>query len=138
MATKITKITKGTEVWMFGDWNHGATVYVRRLTITSFGKKQGTAVSVEDGKNVEHRLYTNETHLGMPRFIAVADMADPTEEALRRAAIQKAHHIECNVNTVHHYALQPDNWSSEAFYRSMKQGCEKLIAQEPAVHFWTK
>lgn len=76
------QIKKGSEVWKFGDWNQKGTAYARRLTITSLGKKQGTAIRVENGQNYECRIYAQEVE----RMELVSEYPDPTEFGLAFAA----------------------------------------------------
>lgn len=78
----MTKIRKGTEVWMFGSWDDQGTAYARRLVITSFGKEQGTAIYVENGENIQQRLYAK---FHYANIVPVADLPDPTEYGLEFA-----------------------------------------------------
>jgi hypothetical protein len=121
-----TKIKKGTEVWLFGNYDGKATVRALRLTIMSWGAKQGTAVRVENGKNIETRLYVERV---ADQIVPVADMPDPTEEGIRRAVAQKAKGIAHYVERAHHYCA---DLSSDNYHEHMKQKCEELIASDPA------
>lgn len=131
-----TQIKKGTEIWYFGPWNDRATVYVRRLTVTSWGKEQGTAVCTEDGKPVQHRFYTNpdKPYNQCSRVIPVTDMPDPMPEAMRRAVQQKADNLKAHINRIHHYCL--DDRTDTGYFVSMKKGCQALLDEEPAVRFF--
>lgn len=123
-----TKLKKGTEVWWFNDWNHGATVSIRRVIITSLGKIQGTAVHYENGNAIEHRIYADST---VKNMVPVADMPDPTNEALRRAAEQKAKWIQHYVACAHAYA----DTTTPHYHEGMRRECQALIDEQPSVIF---
>lgn len=128
-----TPIKKGTEVWYISEWNSRATILVRRLVVTSWGKEQGTAVSHENGKPVRHRLYTNPkqpfNHLG--RIIPVSDLPDPEKEAMRRAVIMKAKNIKHYSDLAHHHSN--DKSIRDGYFEWIKSECEKVMAEEPTV-----
>ena len=81
---------KGDALWHFLREDSGK-VYVRKIVLTSWGKKQGTAVGSESGKPVQHRLYPQDVD-GHPvywtnvRVRLVAEMADPVPFAQELAA----------------------------------------------------
>jgi hypothetical protein len=122
-----TKITKGTEVWMFGDWNLKGKVFIRRMTITSFGKKQATAVRVKDGKNAEFRIYADD----YANLVAVADLADPADYAMSLAVAQKAKHVKRAADNAH---WNMDS-TSKGYLEALKKHCEEVIADEPGFVF---
>lgn len=53
------KFNKGDSVVVIGSWNNKGAFYARRLTIESWGKEQGTASRVANGKFIKSRIYTN-------------------------------------------------------------------------------
>jgi hypothetical protein len=78
--TTMTKIQKGTQVLEIHPWNRGErgetyTVSVRRLTIESLGKKQGTATVVEGGAFTKRQISPEQ--IGTSIF-AEADMTEAT------------------------------------------------------------
>lgn len=84
----MTKIAKGTLCYLFSNWNRLGVVTYRRVTVQSWGKKQGTASHTENGRMIESRLYVAHD---AERLIPVADCADPHAEALRRSVLAIAH-----------------------------------------------
>lgn len=122
----MTKITKGTVVWLFASWDKKATVYARKMTITSWGAKRASAIYTETGEPADFRLYPEQD---AGRVIPVADLPDPTEEGLRRAVRQKADGIAHYVERAHRYSSERDS-----YHEGMKRECEALMAAEP--HFF--
>lgn len=128
-----TKIKKGVEVWLFIAWNDRATICAKRLTVTSWGKVQGTAICTENGKPIRKQLWVNlpNGYSDAPNIIPVADMPDPTEEGMRRAREHKARNIQHHVDRIHHYSSDPR--TSDGYYKAMKDHCEKVLAEEPTL-----
>jgi hypothetical protein len=120
-----TKIKKGTEVWLFGNYDGKASVHALRLTIMSWGAKQGTAIRVENGRNIETRLYVERV---ADQIVPVSVMPDPTAEGMRRAVEQKAKGVAHYVERAHHYC---SDLASDGYHEHMKQKCEELLASEP-------
>jgi hypothetical protein len=121
-----TKIEKGAEVWMLLDWNHRATVSVRRLTVQSFGKEQGTATYSEGNKFLKCRIYPSD--VGKSLF-HVADVDDIDTFALAMAVQNKAKRLTHYVDKAHWYCES----SSKGYHESMKKDCEAVIAEAPAI-----
>lgn len=125
-----TKIKKGTEVWLFIDWNRGATVMARRCVVQSIGKQQATLTHCENGSYLKSFVYARD----YGNMIATADLPDPMEEGLRRATEQKARHIEEIVNTVWHHALRSDI-EQLAYFVQMRKSCERIMDEAPRCVF---
>lgn len=121
----MTRITKGTEVYLILDWDHKATVSVRRMTVTSFGKQRGTAVYTEGGATLKMFI---EPELVGNRLFAVADVADIDLLAQDMAAAQKARWIKHFRDTQHGYLDAADS-----YHAAMKRRCEAVMAATPTV-----
>lgn len=121
----MAQFEKGQEVWYFQGYDRKATVRATRLTIQSFGKKQGTATYTEQGKMLTQRLYAD---LKFNDLVPVADVANIEAECLRRAAIYKAENIKHYVDCQHAYcdSLTP------FYHEHMKRECEAVIAAVPS------
>lgn len=117
----MTKITKGTEIYKFGMFDE-TTCYVERLTVTSFGKKHGTAVRMQDGKPIESRLYAvdeattfiNKQGEYFVCLIPVADVPDVESKAMELARqikqyyqdhYRNAQHASIDAAEVYHRAI---------------------------------
>ena len=120
-----TKLAKGVEVWMFGKWNQFGTCYVQKLILNSFGKKQATAFRVKDGKNIKCNIYAR----CYSDLVAVADMPDPSEEALRRSVVYRQEKIDHYRDTQHWYM----DTTTSAYHPHMKVECRKVMDSVPAV-----
>lgn len=73
------KFRKGDAIVQIGFYNEARTqIWVRRLTVQSWGKKQGTA-SDATGRLIEDRLYADRTDR-----LAMADDADAIEATILR------------------------------------------------------
>ncbi len=79
------KFTKGQKVWAIGTWDNYGTFAYRLLTIESWGKKQGTATSVVDGKFVQQRVYTDQANTSLHGSFFFPESADPVAKALNLA-----------------------------------------------------
>jgi len=121
--TKTTTFKKGDTVWLFGDWDRKGGCVVSKITLTSMGKKQGTAIQVIDGQNIESRVYPGQ----MKNMILVSELADPTSEALARGEAYRLNEIKHYVDTVHHYALAESSRSDAGYFKAMKEGCQKCL-----------
>ena len=126
----MTEIKKGTEVWLFGSWDHKATFCIERLVIQSKGKQQATATKTESGKFIKRQIWA--PHYS--NMISVADLPDPTQEGLRRAAEYKAMVIQGYVNCAHRES-DDGSESTERYFKYAKKECEAILAAEPAVKF---
>lgn len=121
--TTSTKLCKGVEVWMFGNWDNKATVYARRVVLQSLGKKQGTATSVSNGKFVKHQIWAAD----YCNLVAVADLPDPTAEGLRRATEQRRAKIESLRDIQHWYA----DTAQDSYHVAVKRDCQEVMDAEP-------
>lgn len=118
---------KGDVVWSITDWNHKATVSVNKLTIKSWGKVQGTASLVENGKMINSQIYVKwADHL----FLA-SDVENIEEFALEIAKQIKAKHIKHCLECVHWAYAR--NESSDGYYKAIKEKCQAIMDEEPKV-----
>lgn len=122
-----TTIKKGTEVYIFGDYNHSNKCCVSRATITSFGKVQGTAVHSRSGKNYKSRFYAREAH---KTVVPVADVPDVYAEAMRRAVEIKAYWQRHYYNRCY---LQQD--ASDAYLKAIAEAGRRQLDTVPEVVF---
>jgi hypothetical protein len=87
----MTKLTKGTEVYYFVDWDEKGTCAVRRCVVGSWGKEQGFLYEARpDGQPLRHRIYTQRESMTR-RILPVADVPDVNATALRFGAEFRAH-----------------------------------------------
>lgn len=117
-----TKLQKGVEAWWFS-YSKGTT-YIERIILQSMGKIQATAT--KRGEYIK-------CHITADRYgdlVAVADMADPTEYALKLAAEGKKMEIQRYAERAHWYIDAGDN-----YHIFQKQECQRLMDKEPQVHF---
>lgn len=121
-----TKLTKGTEAYMFNVYSRENSVFsVTKITIESMGKKQGTYTVA--GKNGRSQLYADR----MTSVVAVADCPDPIAEGVRRA---EAHKVEL----IAHYQDRQTRWpdAGKAFIDSMAAGEANARASTPRADWW--
>ena len=123
----MIKIKKGVEIYQFSDYDLSHTCSVRKMLVTSFGKEQGTAVGIENGKPVKYRLYTKEEG---KTLIPVADVADVKKEALRRAKEIKQKWIE-HYRDRSYYLQNAD----DGYHISLTKEARIQLEQEPDVKF---
>lgn len=121
----MTQLKKGCDAWLITDYNHGATIAVRKLRIESFGKKQGTATYIENGMNLQCQLYADQ--LGKTLFHA-NDVADIETFALDMARQQKARWIQHYVERAHDYC---DGGANDHYHFGMKKKCQAVIDEAP-------
>jgi len=111
------KIKKGDTIVEVGVWSAdfgrkrgGPAVHIGRpMAVESFGKTQGTATSIEDGRFVKHRIYANLAG----HFLFLVDDEAGISEALKertrdlRARLEAA--IRCQVSwlTNHSHKASP-------------------------------
>ena len=120
---------KGDVVWSVFSWDDKATVMVKKLTIQSFGKVQGTAFSLKDGKMTKNQIYANQAgHLHH-----VADVKNIEEFALEIAKKHQAKKIEHYKECVHWAYAR--NESADNYYFAMKKNCQEVMDAEPKVIF---
>lgn len=125
-----TKIEKGSEIYEIGTYDHSHKSYVRKMVVTSFGKKQGTAVSSVNGKQVEFRLYAKDE--GITLF-HVNDIADVAAFALEKAVAHKK-------AVTAHYALRSylEQDASDLYHKNITALARVQIEQTPEVFFYAK
>jgi hypothetical protein len=122
---------KGDVVWSIQNWNSRATVYVRKLTIQSWGKQRGTASSVQDGQMIKHQIYVGQDdHL----FLA-SDVEDINSFALDVAAKQKLKEIDWCRNAVHHHYVGAGNNAFDSYFKKVNSDCQAIMDEEPTVLF---
>lgn len=123
----MTKIKKGVEIYQFVDYNQSHTCGVRKMLVSSFGKVQGTAVSIEDGKPVQYRLYVRDEGTNL---VPVVDVPDVHAEALRRANEIKEYWTS-------HYRNRAQQFldASDGYHINMTKNARIQIEQEPTVKF---
>jgi len=122
---------KGDAVWHFLREDSGK-VYVRKIILTSWGKKQGTAVGHENGQPVQHRLYPQDVD-GHPvywtntRVRLVSEMPDPAPFARELGAKSLARARQ-------HYAdLIARGTGGPHYQRIMERSLEEANAATPRV-----
>lgn len=118
-----TKIKKGTEIYIFHDHDHSHTCSVTRMVVTSMGKVQGTAVYIENGKNVESRLYARDIGI---RIVAVADVDDIHAEAQRRAEAVKAEWTNHYRDRAYH-----NQDAADGYHKAMTERARVQLDQTP-------
>jgi hypothetical protein len=130
------KFKKGDEVWVFGDWDHKGGAYVRRMVLTSYGAKQGTAVYPESGKQVKHRIYAADYE----RMRLVSEMPDPVPHAADLSREFRAYWIQHFVDRAHWYYVGKHgsdyrvlDRGNEAYFTGLKASCEEVMSLPPRV-----
>jgi hypothetical protein len=90
----MVKFNKGDKVYEIGSLDGKGMFYIREVEIKSWGAKQGTAISMENGKYTESRIYVthanNQPH-GAHYF--KIGTVDPVAKALELAASFIAHNL---------------------------------------------
>jgi len=120
-----TKFKKGDVVWAIYNWDEKATVSVEQLTIKSFGKVQGTAMSNNTNDMTKRQFYANNAdHLYL-----VSDIADINEFAMQKAIEQKTKKIQHYANCVH---KNPDD---TRYVNAMNNNCQAVMNSQPTVIF---
>jgi len=122
-----SKFKKGDVVWSIVNWNGKSTVAVEKLTIQSWGKVQGTASSVKDGKMTKHQIYINQAK----HLFLVSDVEDIASFALEIAVQQKAEHIKHYVDCAHYAYVRDDE--RDSYFNHIKNLCQEIIDEEPTV-----
>lgn len=93
------KFNKGDKVVLISKWNSKGAFYARRLTIESWGKKQGTATYEQDGKFIKSRIYTENANRFVnnegfrffsPEFYFLVEKDANEEKVIERIALQLA------------------------------------------------
>lgn len=121
---------KGDVVWSIFSWDDKTTVMVKKLTIQSFGKVQGTASSLKDGKMTKHLILANQAN----HLHHIADVANIEEFAFEIAKKQKAQNIQHYVDC-HHYSFFRNDQDNNNYDKVMKNKCQELLDAEPKVIF---
>ena len=125
----IEMFKKGDVVWSIAQYDRNATVSVNKLTIKSFGKVQGTASSIKDGKMINTQIYAKHCdHL----FLA-SDVENIEEFAIKIAGQLKAKKIQHYVDCAH-YAYDR-NETYDNYYFKIKKDCQELMESEPKAIF---
>jgi hypothetical protein len=127
---ELQMFKKGDVVWSITNWDSKATVLVKKLTIESFGKVQGTASSLKDGQMIKHSILAKYCDY----LYHVSDVENIEEFALEIAKKQKAqkiqHYVDCQH---HHFSNNTENYSS--YHEHIKQSCQEVMDAEPKVIF---
>lgn len=114
----MTKIAKGVEIYMFSRYDE-TTCCVRKAMVTSFGKRQGTAIGSENGEPIEHRLYAENEKDSMfnaqglfngVALIPVVDVPDVSAKAMQFAAVIKQWFQDHYRDVQHKNADAPDGY----------------------------
>ncbi len=116
----MTTFKKGDVVWAFYDWNRAGTCAYKKLVLTSYGKKQGTAIEQVNGENLETRIYVGQVDL-----VHVADVQDVQAAALERGVAYRARWIAAAEQSIARY---PGDSKYAAY---IAKELAALVASEP-------
>ena len=122
---------KGDVVWRIAGWDSKATVSVKKLTIQSWGKRQGTATSVDNGEFVRSQFYVNQAD----DLYLASEVEDINAFALEVAKNYKAKNIQWCANAAHHHYVGAGSNAFDSYFISIKKQCEEVIIEEPTVLF---
>lgn len=125
----MTKIKKGTPVYLIRSWDDKATVYVQTLIVDSFGKRQGTAHSIENGQML--KVHIRPDQIGQTLF-AVADVED-----LQTLAHQKAVDLrQSTMDRLQYILYRTTHYSDDHPYiKAIKKDLAEVTAAEPKAIF---
>jgi hypothetical protein len=135
----MTPIKKGMYTYLFNAYDHKSCVSVRRVYVTSMGKKQGTATHTENGQNVKYQLYADDikdTFFTKSGFfngcclMAVADVPDADAKALELAVAMKQYWQD------HYRNAQHGNLdASDGYHKSVSKDARNQFDTPPRVIF---
>ena len=123
---------KGDVVWQIGNWNSKATAYVKKLTIQSWGKKQGTATDLNKNNDfVKHTFYVDQADT----LYLASEVENINVFALEVAKQLKAEHIQHYADCAHHHYIGAGAGAYDSYFNSMAEKCRAVMAEEPTVIF---
>ena len=127
----MTKFKKGDLVYKLGNWNDGGKWFYELVTITSWGKKQGTYTV--NNTNAEDRIYTDQANTYIYGYwFFPADEIDPEQKALELAAEWIKYQVKHSQDSHDHWAkTMSDN---KQYMQIWIDKIEQFKQMQPSTH----